>query len=195
VIHCLGMKKLVISIIFLLILIVAIILVFRNNRLNDTRIKEVTFDETAYIGVIRTLSFEEMKSTELYTEVYEKLESYMRDNRVMPRGAPQNVYFSWNPEDEMTKMGVAFPVKKGIEVDHEEIEYFEIKESKALSKIHKGDYMNLEDSHNELMKFIEENELTMGDIAIEEYLTNPDKTKDTEDYRTRLYYFIVGEEA
>lgn len=171
----------------LVIVLLIIIILIKNS--NDTSIKQTTFKETAYIGIIKDLTLEEMKETSLYEESYGKIGAYMKENKIIPRGAPQSIYFSWDPEQEITKIGIAFPVRKGITVEDDELEYFEVEGGKVLSLLHMGDYSKLEVSHNKLMEYMEQNQLEMGDFAIEEYLTNPEK-KEMSKWKTKLYYFL-----
>ena len=61
---------------------------------------------------------------------------------------------------------------------------------KAVSTLYTGSYENMEPVYNDIMKYIEENELESTGNSWEIYLTDPSKVASPDDNKTLIYFPI-----
>jgi effector-binding domain-containing protein len=161
---------------YLAIVLVILILIIGGLFLITPKaeIQEVDFPETTYLGVKEEITFDQMRDAETYGAAYGKVMEYITTNDIIPSGPPVNIYFTWDDEAELTTMGIGMPVTDITEIDSEDLELMVVGPSKALKAVHKGAYMKLFMTHNQLMKHQGANEYEFNDLTIEEYVTEAD---------------------
>jgi effector-binding domain-containing protein len=152
--------------------------------------EKIIFDPKTYLGIRKVLSFDEMKAGKTYEYVFGKVMQYLSTHGLSPVGAPVSIYYSWDEPNQQTEMGIGFPVEGLAELDDPELTLMTIEESKAVKAVHKGDYMKLKDTHDQLMKYLQENNLQYDKYAIEEYLTDAKTEPDVSKWITNVYYMV-----
>ena len=121
-------------------------------------------------------------------EIYKTLFTYVGENGIQPAGPAFAVYYSWEPEGNIVfEAGV--PVASETEGTNEII-YKEFPVMKAVSTLYTGSYENMEPVYNDIMKYIEENELESTGNSWEIYLTDPSKVASPDDNKTLIYFPI-----
>ncbi len=152
--------------------------------------ESVNFGPKTYLGIRKILTFEEMKDGKNYEYAFGKVMGYLGEKGMVPVGPPVSIYFSWDEVNQKTEMGIGFPVEGLTEVEDGELVLMPIEESKAVKVLHVGDYMKLKDTHDALMKYLQENNLEFDKYAIEEYLTDANREPDVSKWMTNVYYTV-----
>lgn len=125
-----------------------------------------------------------------YAENFGKIMQYMGEKGVEMNGHPSGFYYNWT--DTLAKMSAAIPVASEIE-GTDEIEFRAMEASKALRIAHYGAYDAVGPAHYAMEAYANENGLTI-DMAIEEYVTDPEEEADTSKWLTNIIYPIATAE-
>lgn len=118
-------------------------------------------------------------------EIYGQLFGYIETNGVMGAGMPMSVYFT-NTETEW-EADVAVPVADTGDVSDDNIVAGQTVGGKAVRGIHMGDYYKLNDTHNQVLAYIQFNGLEINGPGYEVYVSDPAEA-DTAQWRTDVYY-------
>ncbi|NBC84081.1 MAG: hypothetical protein GVY19_11990 [Bacteroidetes bacterium] len=121
-------------------------------------------------------------------EMFGKLYGYLGQHQIQPAGPAFSVYFSYDPEGD-TKMAVGAPVGSKVKTEGE-FKYREFPKAKAVSTLYKGPYEEMGPVYDELMAYLDKNELSSTGQAWEVYITNPEEVKDPDEYETMIYFTI-----
>ncbi|MCC5917448.1 MAG: SRPBCC family protein [Cryomorphaceae bacterium] len=148
-------------------------------------ITSVVFPKTKYLSFRETIPMDEMKAffDKHFQNIYDHISS---NDQLEIVGAPCAMYYEWNEENGTTDVAASVPISG--EASLEGYRIIEI-EGKAFKSTHQGDYESLENAHRLLHKYFEEHNLTMSDMAMEEYVTNPEADNNPENWITHVYYF------
>lgn len=149
-------------------------------------IQKINFGPKKYLAWKKSIKIADLTDRTMYDQGYGKLFGYIGANQVEVVGAGTMLYFKWDEAAGETDIALAMPVNNLGPVNDEELSMVEVPESKALMGELKGSYEGLKALHGEIMAKIREEKLENW-LAIEEYVTDPSKTK-TEDLITRVYY-------
>ena len=150
-------------------------------------IEQKTFTKRKYIGVKQKVKFEDISKKETYAAAFEKLGKYIAEEGIIPSGPAAVVYFTWDPETQITEMAPSFQVSDVTESKSDDIKFFEIPETEAAVAHHEGDYSTLKDAYDEMMKYVEENQIETN-WCVEEYLVDPMQKPDPADWRTDIWF-------
>lgn len=152
----------------------------------STEIQKVEVPMRKFIGRRSVVKFEDMQT--FYSENFSDAYKAIDEKQLEFDGSPSGIYFLWEPEKGQADMAAAIPVK-GLNEDIEGFETFKLG-GKALKVVHMGSYDNLDVPHNDMEKYVVNNEIEVLGPALEEYVTDPGNESDTSKWETHIYYFI-----
>lgn len=150
-------------------------------------IETIDLPETSYLLVSDDVKPEDIGM--YYAENFGLIMEYMGEKGVEMNGHPSGFYYVWT--DTLAKMSAAIPVASEIE-GTDEIEFRTIEACQALRIAHYGAYDAVGPAHYAMEAYAAENGLTI-DMAIEEYVTDPEAEPDTSKWLTNIIYPITAE--
>ncbi|MEM6725213.1 MAG: SRPBCC family protein [Bacteroidota bacterium] len=123
-----------------------------------------------------------------YTEHLPAVFGYVQSKGYPTIGMPRGLYYGWNLEENTVNLAAGVAVKAD-EPDAGPYNLIEIPAQKALRVDYYGDYPEVNTAHEAMDKFAAENQLTIKEPAIEEYVTDPTTEPDTSKWLTKVTYF------
>jgi effector-binding domain-containing protein len=140
----------------------------------------------SYIGLNYTMSPQDHQAvsaqmSKMYTELY----SALGKSKIEPAGQPFSIYPKFSAES--MDMICALPVPADAKLP-KKYKLMQTDAGSAVKAIHKGDYATLEQTHNEINKFIEFRKLEITGAPWEVYVTDPDQEPDKSKWVTEVYY-------
>ncbi|MDN5204770.1 SRPBCC family protein [Fulvivirgaceae bacterium BMA10] len=152
-------------------------------------IDEVANEAIYYVGIKSEVPANDVKAIQTaFANAYGQMMMYLQAQGQSLSGMPLCVYH--NVEGETIVMEPGLPIATKIEVDHDEIKMNEIASGKAVKGVHMGDYVKLGDSHNEIRKYLADNNLNVSGNPWEIFVTDPGQVTDTAQWRTEIFYPI-----
>lgn len=118
----------------------------------------------------------------LIGESYSKIESYFEEIRELPADIPFVAYYNMDMENLDVEIG--FPVYKSLP-GKDEVQASYIPEMKAVYSIHSGPYSEAESTYEEMIKYIEDNNLKQTETMYEYYFNSPEDV-DEKDLLTMM---------
>lgn len=119
-------------------------------------------------------------------ELYNELETFMKENNIEMSAPPYTRYYNWDPEKYIV-FEVGFPVEDEIE-DQGRIYYTTIPAGNIVTVYHYGSYDSMEPAWLRIDEYIKENEKVVIGAPWEVYLTDPNVEKDTSKWVTQICY-------
>lgn len=110
-------------------------------------------------------------------ESYGKIMQYLDELGEQPADAPFTAYYNLDMQDLNVEMG--FPVAKLLP-EKGEIESGEIPQGKYVSYMYKGAYSQMEQTYNEVFKWIEEKGYEQKGVYYEYYFNSPCEVPESE---------------
>lgn len=152
-------------------------------------IKAVDAEETYYINTHDTVLWSEMDQyfPDNIPQVYSAVMQAGVPDAII--GMPRGFYFYWDDENERTDMGVGVQVTSS-NMTLEGYETTTVKAGKTLVLDYYGSYNDSEKAHFALDEFMTDRGLEMGDMAIEEYVTDPTTVENESEILTRITYYV-----
>ena len=148
-------------------------------------IQVVNFPATRYAAVKGTVAMKDMQS--FFKDSYGKIQKAMKKKYAKMRGYPTGLYFTWNEKEMVSDMAVAIPVNKAIEMDP--VTSIDIPAQKAFLIDYYGPYDGSEYAHKAHDYNLKKSGLTLKDLVLEEYVTDPATEPDPNKWLTKIYYF------
>ena len=111
----------------------------------------------------------------LIGEIYGKIGSYLKEIDEFPEDIPFVRFF--NMEIENLKVEIGFPVYEELP-GKEDIEFSYLPEMKAVYSMYLGPYQEMEASYNEVMGWIETNNLIPDGTFLEYYYNSPEEISE-----------------
>ena len=135
------------------------------------------------------------KITELeakMTEMLPKVSSYAIKNNIKMAGAPYINYHKWDEANNAVMFSCCIPTTEKIISSESDILTGQLPPFKAIKTTLKGNYDNLKEAWETVMKYIPENgyEFAENGPMLETYLTDPRNTPNPADYITEIYIAI-----
>ena len=112
-------------------------------------------------------------------EVCTKLLAYLAEQNKKMSGAPYLAYMNGNDDFSQFDIEWGFPVSEPVAVSGE-FYMSQTYEGKAITATHKGSYNDLEKTYSAMMHYAKENALESTGIYYDCYLSDPDKTPESE---------------
>lgn len=126
----------------------------------------------------------EMKNNPFFMETYGAVGQHAAATQQALNTAVA-IYKSWDMEKGEAETFVGFSVAD--DFDAGELERLEVEAGDAMTLMHMGAYDGLGGSHQQLMNAMKEGGHTI-ELAIEEYLNNPNEVENEADLQTRITY-------
>ncbi len=102
-------------------------------------------------------------------------------------GGPSGMFYEYDMENMRADMAAGIPVNGDAAVDG----YTTIPVSgKALLISYFGSYSDIGEAHYAMDDYMQENNLTLNELVIEEYITDPMSEPDTSRWLTNIYYLV-----
>ncbi|MCL2687879.1 MAG: GyrI-like domain-containing protein [Methanobrevibacter sp.] len=111
----------------------------------------------------------------LIGETYGKIETYLKEINEFPEDIPFVRFF--NMEIENLKVEIGFPVYKELP-GKGDIEFSYLPEMKAVYSMYLGPYQEMEATYNEVMGWIETNNLIPDGTFLEYYYNSPEEISE-----------------
>jgi len=102
-------------------------------------------------------------------------------------GAPSGLYYTWDMENNLADMAAGIPIEG--EADIEGYEMIQLS-GDALKIEYFGSYSGSAEAHYAIDDFMNENGLTLNEVVVEEYITDPTTEPDTSKWLTNIYYMV-----
>lgn len=143
---------------------------------------------TSYIGITSTLSITDMSSiNNQMSKSFNELYGITSKAKIEMAGPPFCIIMEWNEETKQTNFTCAVPVLDGAKLPPQ-YKVLKTEGGLAAKGIHYGSYSNLQDTHNQINKYIAYKGLQISGAPWEVYLTDPEIEKDTAKWVTEVYY-------
>ena len=145
---------------------------------------------TQYYGQRATVPFDSMQT--FFATWFPALMGDVMADGLTPTGSPSAVYWDWDEETRMADMAAAIPVTIPDDYDAGSSPHLVIDLApQTVTRFdHYGSYESMMESHQRIMDFMDANGLLIGDLVIEEYITDPMSEPDTSKWLTRITYLM-----
>ncbi len=135
------------------------------------------------------------KITELKTKMVESLSKvghYAMTNKVPMAGAPYTFYHKWDEKNNAVMYSACVPTTEKVISTDGDILTGQLESFKAIKTTLKGDYENLKETWDSVMKYIPEHghEFAENGPMLEVYLTDPQSTPNPADWVTEIYIAV-----
>lgn len=120
-------------------------------------------------------------------KTFKQIATDLNKAKVQTTGAAFCLITKWDDATKEMDMICGFPVDEKAKVPTK-YKIQQVAAGKAVKGVHRGDYAKLEDTHNQIMQYIELKKLSMMGAPWESYLTDPMIEKDTAAWVTEIYY-------
>jgi effector-binding domain-containing protein len=149
-------------------------------------IQEIRYSGTKMVAIRKEIKMSDMK--EFFSSSYAAINQAMQANGALMTGAPSAIYYKWDEENGVADVAAGIPTFAT--VNDGDVETINVPGSNALAVEYRGPYEDIELAHMALMKYLQDNNVPMGELAIEEYLSDPGSVPDPNQWLTRVLYFI-----
>lgn len=147
---------------------------------------DVSVGPMNYIGIQHTMNPQDMKAVSAQMEkTYTELYGALSKAKAQPSGAAFCIFPKFTAES--MDMICAVPVAEGTKVPSK-YKVMQGPGGRAIKATHTGDYAKLEETHNQINKYIEFKNLEINGAPWEVYITDPRVEKDTTKWVTEVYY-------
>lgn len=152
-------------------------------------ISEVSTPVMSYVGIALTnvnTSNSDAVNAQM-AKTFTQIATDLNKAKVQITGAAFCLITKWDDATKQMDMVCAFPVDEKAKVPTK-YTIQQVAAGKAVKAVHRGDYANMNKTHNEIMQYIESKSLSMAGAPLESYLTDPMIEKDTAAWVTEVYY-------
>jgi effector-binding domain-containing protein len=140
-----------------------------------------------YLGVRSQVKISGL--SDFFSNSFSKVMAGIKASKAEMDGMASGLYFTWDPQKDMTEMAAAIPIKQEVKAPAG-LSLITLPASRALTIDYFGGYGGLGKAHNVMEEYITSNQLSQIPPVIEEYLVDPMMEKDSTKWHTRLVYFI-----
>ena len=152
----------------------------------DVTVREMNFPATTYAAVRKTVPMNRI--TDYYRTNLEKIYNAATAAKLQP-GVPCGIFFSWDDKLKQTDMAAAIPVPEGSKPANG-YEIITLPAASAAYADYYGPYSKIANAHVAIEKFITGKGREIIPPAIEMYVTDPGKEKDSSKWLTKVIYFM-----
>lgn len=152
----------------------------------DITVKEMDYPATTYAAIRKTVPLSRI--TDYYRKSMETLTQRAQEANLQP-GVPCNIFFSWDTTARQTDMASAIPVPEGSKAAGG-FEIVTLPAAKAAYADYYGPYTKIANAHVAIRNFIKDKNMKIVRPAIEMYITDPEKEKDSSKWLTKVIYFM-----
>ena len=143
-----------------------------------------------FYGHRATVPFDSLES--FFATWFPALMGDVMADGLTPAGSPSALYWDWDEEEQMADMAAAIPVTipDAYDVNRSDHLVVDVEAQTAVRLDHYGSYESMMSSHLRIMDYMEANGLLVGEMVIEEYITDPMSEPDTSQWLTRITYLM-----
>lgn len=141
-----------------------------------------------YLGERKRVKWSNMEA--FFGSTFGKAMGILQAAGVEPAGAPSGLFYEWNEAKQEADMLAGIPVSASTKDKLKGMTLVEVPAGKAYTIDHYGPYANTEKAHIAIDKKIKADGATLGDVVLEEYITDPGTEPDTAKWLTRVVYTI-----
>ncbi len=146
------------------------------------KIEKMTVAPKYYLGKTGKIKISELQGNPLFASVYAEI----TQSGAQMTGPMAAIYKTWDTANNSCDLMPAILVAENTAAGN--LELFKIPERTAVVGIYQGPYDNLKGAHQEMMDFMNKDNL-QSDLAVEEYLNNPENTAP-ENLLTRIVHYL-----
>ena len=154
-----------------------------------TEYKMVDVEKTPYLYQERTCSMDPQDISAAMGEVFQNVWAFIAEKKITPAGGPLSVYSTYDPQKMTFRSGFAVSADDAAKADGA-VKAGTLPAGEVLHFTHVGPYAKLRDSYGEMMKYLEEKNLTVGAPTWEIYVDDPQTTPE-EKLRTEIYVTLA----
>lgn len=152
----------------------------------DVNVKEMNYPATTYAAIRKTVPISRI--TDYYRKNMETLGKRAQELNLQP-GVPCSLFFSWDLKTKETDMASAIPVPEGTKAAGG-FEIITLPAARAAYADYYGPYSKIDNAHVAVRNFIKDKNMKIVPPAIEMYITDPQKEKDSSKWLTKVIYFM-----
>lgn len=154
----------------------------------SVKITEESIEPIYYVGISSKMSTEEMNAVSVQMgKSYGELMSMLGRAKVEMTGPPMCLYPMYDAASKQMEMICALPVAANAKVP-DKYKVMQTSGGAAVKAIHMGSYHKLEETHNQIEKYLAFKNLEPNGPPMEMYITDPVEVKDTANWITEVYY-------
>lgn len=158
-----------------------------NNEVDGYTIETQDREAKTYLAVRGTVSFANMG--EYFETNMPALGAELGKQQLQMAGPPSGIYWSWDEEKGEADMAVAMPIAGEAKAE-DPFTIINLPASEVLTADYYGAYDKMESVYVALDKYMEQNNIEAGEVAMEEYITDPMAEPDTAKWLTKVYFYI-----
>lgn len=158
------------------------------NVFRGFTIETVERPEMVYVGKREVVKWDKMGA--FFGKNYPAQGKALGEAKLEMAAAPSGVYFKWDEANKQADVMAAMPVKAGADTKVKGWETFVVPAGKALFIPYHGAYDKSMEAHMAMDEMMKANNLSLRDVVIEEYVTDPMVEKDTTKWLTNIYYMV-----
>lgn len=83
----------------------------------------------------------------------------------------------WDEENDLVEVLIAFPVMEVVDCEGTDFTFLEVPASQSYVYKYSGEYNEVGPAHYEMNDYLKNNNLTQGEVVIEEYITDQTTVK------------------
>lgn len=156
-----------------------------KKELKTYKIEKGTFTATNYVGIKFNNLAHEKVTPELFSDSYARLMSLGFENG---EKNPSAIFYKWDTENNTSDLAIVLSVKDKPKQLPKGFELMELPTSKCFYIDYFGKYEDMEQAHAALSKYLIDNDLGENYIAIEEYVSDPEKEPNPMKWLTKISY-------
>ena len=150
-------------------------------------VKTINFPASAFATIRQQIKWSDMVS--FYAQQLPKVYEEVQKVNAAP-GIPSGLFYEWDEKSQLTDLAVAIPVPIGTKMENNTIQVVNIPASKAVFVDYSGAYDKIQEAYNSIRKYLADNNLKEKTPAIEQYITDPAKEKDTTKWKTKIVFLV-----
>jgi len=150
-------------------------------------VKTMNFPASSFATIRQQIKWNDIVS--FYAQQFPKVYEEVQKINAAP-GIPSGLFYEWDEKSQLTDLAVAIPVPIGTKMENNTIQVVNIPASKAVFVDYSGAYEKMQEAYNSIRKYLADNNLKEKTPAIEQYITDPAKEKDTTKWMTKIVFLV-----
>jgi effector-binding domain-containing protein len=151
-------------------------------------VEEIDYPAQKFLTYREEVPFDGMQA--FYTKHLGAIYQFIgKSQEMQSAGQPCGIYYTWNESEQIADMAGAVPFKADGKVTNTGDYTVEEFSGKAYKIAYRGSYDNLGEAHIAMEDYLRNNNISMNNVAMEQYQTDPSTQPDTAKWLTNIYYF------
>jgi effector-binding domain-containing protein len=140
-----------------------------------------------YLGIKSKVKISQLK--DFFSKNFTPVMEGMKKTNAEPAGMASGLYYTWEPDKDMTEVAAAIPIKNDVKPPAG-LAIFTIASGKMAVMDYMGGYSGLGKAHDAMAEYFKTNNMMQSPPVIEEYVVDPMMEKDSTKWHTRIIYFV-----